>query len=145
MFKRPETRIASRSSQCRNQDVNNAVLGIGGTVSSASLKSVFREHESLNHLEVIEISLLSRFWNSPCVSDTGCECCKLDFRIKLIAPQQIMPAPVTDDIKLSLKVYAEAYFFAMQELTGGVDSEFSIRVLNECRIDIAKGHWMELR
>ena len=24
-------------------------------------------------------------------------------------------------------------------------SEFSIRVLNECRIDIAKGHWMELR
>jgi len=39
----------------------------------------------------------------------------------------------------------EAYLFAMQELAGSVDSEFSIRVLNQCRIDIAKGHWMELR
>jgi len=62
----------------------------------------------------------------------------------MIPPQEIISAPVTDDTSFSLKVYAEAYYVAMQELTGGVDSEFSIRVLNECRIDIAKGHWMEL-
>jgi hypothetical protein len=43
------------------------------------------------------------------------------------------------------KVYPEAYLFAMQELTGGVDSEFSIRVLNQCMLGISKGHWMELR
>jgi len=58
---------------------------------------------------------------------------------------EIMSAPVTDDTTFSLKVYTEAHYFAMQELTGGVDSEFSIRVLNECRIEVAKGHWMELR
>ena len=77
------------------------------------------------------------------VSDIGCECCKPEFRFKLIPAEQIMSAQVTDDTTFSLKVYAEAYLFAMQELTGGVDREFSIRVLNECRIDIAKGHWME--
>ena len=42
-----------------------------------------------------------------------------------------MSAQVTDDIKLSLKVYTAAHYFAMQELTGGVDSEYSIRVLND--------------
>jgi hypothetical protein len=52
---------------------------------------------------------------------------------------------VTSDTTYSLKVYAEAYLFAMRELTGGVDSEFSIRVLNQCMIDFSKGHWMELR
>ena len=56
-----------------------------------------------------------------------------------------MSAPVTDDTTFSLKVYTEAYFLAMQELTEGVDSEFSIRVLNQCMVDISKGHWMELR
>jgi len=44
---------------------------------------------------------------------------------------------VTDDTTFSLKVFAQAYYVAMQKLTGGVDSEFSIRVLNQCRIEVA--------
>ena len=56
-----------------------------------------------------------------------------------------MSSTVSDDTTFSLKVFAQAYYLAMQQLTGSVDSEFSIRVLNEGRIDIAKGHWMELR
>ena len=78
------------------------------------------------------------------VSDIGCECCKPDSKFKLIPAEQIIFAPVTDDTTFSLKVCVEAYLFAMQEITGGVDSEFSIRVLNECRLDISKGRWMEV-
>jgi hypothetical protein len=49
--------------------------------------------------------------------DIHCECCKPDFRFKLIPAEQIMSAPVTDDTTYSLKVFAQAYYFAMQELT----------------------------
>ena len=64
------------------------------------------------------------------VSDMGCECCKPDFRFKLIPPEQIVSSHVTSDTTFSLKVYTEALYVAMEELTGSVDSEFSIRVLN---------------
>ena len=53
------------------------------------------------------------------VSDIGCECCKPDFRLKLIFPEQIMSSHVTSDtIVLAKGGHRSLITFAMQELTG---------------------------
>jgi len=61
---------------------------------------------------------------------------------KVLGLDEIMAMEPEDDVTFSLMVITAAYAAAMSEFTGGLDSEESYNLLQDCAINIASGHRM---